>query len=219
LIYRVVSTKKVINVSHGWWTPTIKGNFTIAMNKETTGIKELQRRIAMYEDELAYKQLFLQLFSSLTHFSAAITHSKETSEELVSDVFIQLWNNRRGIQEIEDLQLYLFVAVKNNSIQKFGQASKNRPLSLDEVSVEMDSLYQNPEEMVVSAESLQSIEKAINNLPPRARLIFKLAKEDRMKYKQIATLLNISVKTIDHQLSIALKKLTEAVGGSIRKKR
>jgi RNA polymerase sigma-70 factor (ECF subfamily) len=189
------------------------------MPEETTDIKELQRRIAIYEDEQAYKQLFFLLFSSLTRFSTAITHSKETAEEIVSDVFIQLWNNRRSIGDIEDLRLYLFMAIKNNSVKKVRLATKRKSLPLDEMSVEMDSLYQNPEDKILSAESLHSIEKAINNLPPRARLIFKLAKEDRMRYKEIASLLNISVKTIDHQLSIALKKLTEALGASIRKKR
>jgi RNA polymerase sigma-70 factor (family 1) len=189
------------------------------MQKEVASIKELQRRIALYEDELAYQQLFFLLFSTLTRFSAAITKSKEQAEEIVSDVFIQLWNNRRQIDAIEDLRLYLFIAVKNNSVSKLQQSAKNKTISIDDLSVEMDSLYQNPEDKILSAESLQSIERAIQNLPPRARLILKLAKEDRMRYKDIASLLNISVKTIDHQLAITLKKLTETLGASIRKKR
>ncbi|HEX4959175.1 MAG TPA: RNA polymerase sigma-70 factor [Lacibacter sp.] len=189
------------------------------MHKELGQIKELQRRITLYEDELAYKQLFFLLFSSLTRFSAAIIKSKEQAEEIVSDVFIQLWINRKHLQEIEDLQLYLFIAVKNNSVQKLRQTEKKKTISLDDLAVEMDSLDQNPEDRVLSSESMQAIERAIQHLPPRARLIFKLAKEDRMRYKDIAVLLNISVKTIDHQLSIALKKLTETLGASIRKKR
>ncbi len=189
------------------------------MHKEVTQIKELQRRIALYEDELAYKQLFLLLFSSLTRFSTAIVRSREQAEEIVSDVFIQLWNNRKSIQDIEDLKIYLFIAVKNNSVHKLRQTEKKKTISLDDLSVEMDSFYQNPEDKILSDESMQSIERAIQNLPPRARLILKLAKEDRMRYKDIAGLLNISVKTIDHQLSIAVKKLTETLGASIRKKR
>jgi RNA polymerase sigma-70 factor (family 1) len=189
------------------------------MKKDMGHIKELQRRIGLYEDEQAYKQLFLFTFSSLTRFSAAITHSKEVAEEIVSDVFIQLWNNRVKIQEIEDLQLYLFIAVKNNSVHKLRQHEKNRTVSLDDLRIEVDSVYQNPEDKVLSTEAVQAIESAIEHLPPRARLIFKLAKEDKMRYKEIASLLNISVKTIDNQLAIALKKITEALGTTIRKKR
>ncbi len=181
-------------------------------------IKDLQRRIAVYEDETAYKELFLTLFSSLTRFSASIIQSKETAEEIVSDVFISIWNNRSQLNEIEDLQLYIFIAVKNNSIRKLKQQSRNATISLDDMNVELDSLYQNPEDKVLSDESLHQIETAINHLPQRARLIFKLAKEDRMRYKDIASLLDISVKTVDHQLSIALRKISTAIGSVIRKK-
>ncbi len=181
-------------------------------------VKDLQRRIAVYEDEAAYKELFIQLFHSLTRFATGIVHSKETAEEIVSDVFISIWNNRHQLNEIENLQLYIFIAVKNNSHRKLKQQNKNATISLDDMNVELDSFYQNPEDKVLSDESLRHIETAINHLPQRARLIFKLAKEDRMRYKDIAALLDISVKTVDHQLSIALKKLAATIGSAIRKK-
>jgi RNA polymerase sigma-70 factor (ECF subfamily) len=181
-------------------------------------IKDLQRRIAVYEDETAYKELFITLFSSLTRFSTGIVQSKETAEEIVSDVFITIWNNRSQLNEIEDLQLYIFIAVKNNSIRKLKQQSKSSTVSIDDLNVELDSLYQNPEDKILSDEALRQIETAIDHLPHRAKLIFKLAKEDRMRYKDIASLLDISVKTVDHQLSIALRKIAVAIGSAIRKK-
>ncbi len=181
-------------------------------------INDLQRRIAVYEDEAAYKELFIQLFTSLTRFSTGIVQSKETAEEIVSDVFIKIWNDRARLNEIDDLQLYIYVAVKNNSLRKLKQVNKKSTLSIDAMNIEMDSLYQNPEEKILSNESLKDIDSAINSLPHRAKLIFKLAKEDRMKYKEIASLLNISVKTVDHQLAIALKKITSALGIGSRKK-
>lgn len=193
----------------------------IALKEKTTykSISDLQRRIAVYEDEAAYKELFLALFGTLTRFSTGIVQSKETAEEIVSDVFIKIWNERSRLQEIEDLKLYLFIAVKNNSIRKHQQLNKKATVSLDEMNVEMDSLYQNPEDKIMSEESLTNIESAINSLPGRARLIVKLAKEDRMRYKDIATLLNISVKTVDHQLAISLKKIAAVLGSGIRKKK
>lgn len=173
----------------------------------------------MYEDETAYKELFLILFNSLTRFSTSIIQSRETAEEIVSDVFISIWNNRSQLNEIEDLQLYIFIAVKNNSLRKLKQQNRNTTISLDEMNIELDSFYQNPEDKFLSDESMQQIETAINHLPHRAKLIFKLAKEDRMRYKDIASLLNISVKTVDHQLSIALRKIAVAIGSAIRKKK
>ncbi|MEJ8818916.1 RNA polymerase sigma-70 factor [Lacibacter sp. H407] len=187
-------------------------------DKSYKSVRDLQRRIAIYEDEAAYKELFMILFHSLTRFATGIVHSKETAEEIVSDVFISIWNDRARLNEIEDLQLYIFIAVKNNAIRKLKQQNKRVTISIDEIDVEMDSLYQNPEDQVMSSESLHHIEAAINSLPPRARLVFKLAKEDKMRYKEIANLLNISVKTVDNQLAIALKKLAQAVGTPFRKK-
>lgn len=181
-------------------------------------LDELKRRIAVYEDEAAYKEIFMMLFSSLTRFATSIVHSRETAEEIVSDVFVQLWNKRSQIEQIQDLRVYLFIAVKNNAVRKAKQQLKFSPLLLDELNVEMDSFDLNPEDRLLSAEAVKSIEQSIEQLPPRARLIFKLAKEDKMKYKDIASLLQISVKTVDHQLAIALKKIATAIGSTIRKK-
>lgn len=187
--------------------------------KSHKSIKDLQRRIAVYEDEAAYKELFFLLFQSLTRFAEGILQSKENAEEIVSDVFIAIWNDRAKLNSIDDLQLYLFIAVKNNAVRKVKQLDKNTTISLDSINLEMDSLYQSPEERMLSTETVGKIETAINNLPNRARLILKLAKEDRMKYKDIAALLNISVKTVDNQLAIALRKLATAISEPLRKKK
>ncbi len=187
-------------------------------NKLHRSIKDLQRQIAVYEDESAYKELFFILFNSLTRFATGILQSKEVAEEVVSDVFVSIWTDRANLNAIDDLQLYIFIAVKNNSVHKAKQLNKRTTVSIDEIDVEMESIYQTPEERVLSTESLSRIETAMNSLPQRARLILKLAKEDKMRYKDIAALLNISVKTVDNQLAIALKKLTTALGIPFRKK-
>lgn len=187
-------------------------------NKLHRSIKDLQRQIAVYEDEAAYKELFFILFNSLTRFATGILQSKEVAEEVVSDVFVSIWTDRANLNAIDDLQLYIFIAVKNNSVHKAKQLNKRTTVSIDEIDVEMESIYQTPEERVLSTESLNRIETAMNSLPQRARLILKLAKEDKMRYKDIAALLNISVKTVDNQLAIALKKLTTALGTPFRKK-
>jgi RNA polymerase sigma-70 factor (family 1) len=181
-------------------------------------IVELQRRMAVYEDESAYKTIFLHYFDSLTRFSVAIVQSKEIAEEVVSDVFIQLWKDRQKADAIEHLQAYLFMAVKHNSVRKLQQQKNRRLLSLDELSVETAALELNPEEQLVSNEVAGELRAAIEALPNKARLIFKLAREDRMRYKEIAALLQISVKTIDNQLAIAVKKIAQTIRQSVRKK-
>ena len=67
--------------------------------------------------------------------------------------------------------------------------------------------HADPETLLVSAEKVTKILLAIDQLPPRCKLIFKLIKEDGLRYKDVAKLLDLSVKTVEAQLAIAIKKI------------
>jgi RNA polymerase sigma-70 factor (family 1) len=180
-------------------------------------IAELQQRIAVYEDAVAYKKLFFSFFLPLKSFSYSILKSKENAEEIVSDVFIEIWARRKQLQEIEDLKMYIYTSVRNASLRKFQQLQKKRIFSLSELCVEMVSVEPDAETSMISAELIKKIETAIDQLPPQCKIIFKLAKEDKLKYKEIAQLLAISVKTIDNQLSTALKKIASVLNLPVKK--
>ncbi len=187
------------------------------MPLNSIALQDLQQRIADYEDEVSYKKLFFHFFLPLKSFSFSIIKSKELAEEIVSDILIEIWAKRKQLTEIEDLKMYLYVSVRNASLRKLQQTKKTMFLSLDEVRVEFASPDENAETILLTQELSEKIDTAIQQLPQRCKLIFKLAKEDRLKYKEIAVLLNISVKTIDHQVSIALKKIAETLHISLKK--
>jgi len=182
-----------------------------------TEIKELQQHIADYEDQVSYKKIFFYFFLPLKSFSYSIIKSKELAEEIVSDALIEIWAKRKQLAEIADLKMYLYVSVKNASFRKLQQTKRTFTFSLDEVIVEFTSAYENAETILLNLELSQKIDAAIQQLPQRCKLIFKLAKEDNLKYKEIALLLNISIKTIDHQLSIAVKKIASTLHISLKK--
>ena len=182
-----------------------------------TRIKKLQQRIADYEDVAAYQKLFFYFFLPLKSFSYSILKAKEIAEEAVSDVFIEIWAKRKQLLEIEDLKMYIYTSVRNASLRKFQQIQKKRVFSLNELSVEMVSVEQDAETAMISVELIRKIEAAIDQLPPQCKIIFKLAKEDKLKYKEIAQLLAISVKTIDNQLSTALKKIASVLNLPVKK--
>ena len=189
-------------------------------NKEVLNINdiaELQQRIAVYEDAVAYKKLFFYFFLPLKSFSYSIVKSKEYAEEIVSDVFVEIWARRKMLLDIDDLKMYIYVSVRNASLRKFEQTQKSNILSLDELCIEMMSVEPNAENAMMSAELVRKIETAIDQLPPQCKIIFKLAKEDKLKYKEIAILLSISVKTIDNQLSTALKKIASVLNIPVKK--
>lgn len=180
-------------------------------------IHELQNRIADYDDVAAYKKLFFHFFLPLKSFSFSILKTKEIAEEVVSDVLIEIWGRRKQLPGIEDLKMYLYVSVRNASLRKLQQTQKTTVLSLDELEVEFASADPDAEASLITSELAKKIELAIDQLPPQCKIIFKLAKEDKLKYKEIAVLLNISVKTIDNQLSTALKKIASVLNTPVNK--
>jgi RNA polymerase sigma-70 factor (ECF subfamily) len=179
--------------------------------KKPENIRLLQQAIACFDDTQAYKQLFLLFYPSLVHFAVSIIKSRESAEEIVSDVFIKIWQKRQHLEKVENLSFYLFTAVKNRCINQFNDFKNRTGVSINDVSVEFKSIYHDPEQKMISAEAIKQIQEAIRELPPRCRLIFKLVKEEGLKYKEVAELLQLSVKTVENQMSLAFKKIGSAI--------
>lgn len=178
-------------------------------------VQEMIARVALNDDGVAYKKLFLAFHPKLLSFSYAITHCKESSEEVVSDVFLNIWKSRSTLLQIENFPLYLYVSTKNISLNYLAKYKRTQLFFLDEAKTELASIHYNPEQMMITAEMFRRIKTSIQQLPPRCRLIFKLIKEDGLSYKEVAELLQLSIKTVENQMTIALKKLGESI--SLRK--
>ena len=175
---------------------------------------QIQQRI--YDgNESALAELY-QLFSKkLFHFSKAITKSVEESEEIVEDVFVKIWCNRFNILQIENLSVYLYVAVKNKSLNVVSRNTKEIVKhSFENLEVELCELTPDPYQLLVTGEVMKKMQEAVESLPPRCKMIFKLVRENGLKYKEVAEILNISVNTIDVQMAIATKKICQALENS-----
>lgn len=170
-------------------------------------------RIALYSDQSAYENLFFHLYDPLVGCSYAILKNRETAEEVVADVFVKLWRERGRVSEILNLRVYLYVCVKNDSLKFLARTSRMKEISWHDLPTDTQTgVSLSPEEMLISNQTVRQIEAAIESLPPRCKEIFKMVKEDGLKYKEIAEMLNISVKTIDAQMAIATRKITESIG-------
>ncbi len=178
-------------------------------------IQVLQQRIALYNDQLAYKELYVLFFKSLQQFAISFVRSPEVAEEIVSDVFIKVWKKRAGLSRIRNLKLYLFISTRNGSLN-YLRSQKRSILHPEQYLVQLQSIYFNPEKLMLTAEMMNRVQKAINDLPPRCQLIFKLIKEDGLKYREVADLLHLSLKTIENQMAIAIRKIGLAIHFDIR---
>lgn len=171
----------------------------------------LLERMSAHNDEQALKRLFDLYYPRLLPFAISFLKNKPVAEEVVEDVFIRLWQHRANLPAITSFTAYLFTATKNG-ILNYQKSAKNQPyFDIDQVSLDLNTVVKNPEELLISAQALQNVNAIIASLPPKCRLIFQLIKENGLKYREAAELLNISIKTVEHQMSLALKKISEAL--------
>ena len=181
-------------------------------------IQYLQQRIAHYDDQQAYKLLFTALYPYLYPFARAIVKTKEPAEELVSDVFIKVWEKRKELGKIENLKLYLYVATRHVALNYLEKEKRKPTNPIDYFQhAELISVHLDPEQLLITADMMALLRKAVDQLPPKCKVIFKLVKEDGLKYKEVAEILGISVKTVENQLAIALHKLGNAVDFDIKR--
>lgn len=177
----------------------------------------LQERIATHQDQHAYNELFLRFYPSLKQFAYSIIKSKQLAEEIVSDVFIKIWEKRAELNTISNLKLYLFTSTRNTALNYLKKQKGLENLSGEEYWVELSSIYFDPEQLLVTSEMIHRINLAIKNLPSRCQMIFKLVKEEGLKYREVAELLHLSPKTVENQMTLALRKIGNAIGFDIKR--
>ena len=173
----------------------------------TADLQHIQLLIAE-GDERALASLY-QLFSKrLLHFATLLTRSAELAEEIVEDTFVKLWTNRADICNIHNLNVYLYVAVKNRSLNAIARKAKELVhIPFDHLEIDIGQAVSDPYSLLITSEMMQRMQQAVEALPPRCKMVFKLVRQDGLSYKEVADILNISVNTIDVQMAIAVKKI------------
>ncbi|MGJ7031098.1 RNA polymerase sigma-70 factor [Niabella hirudinis] len=173
----------------------------------------LLRQRIIKGDEIAFTRLYSLFYQRLYHFSLSLVRVPDTAQEVVEDVFTKLWINRSRITVIVNPSVYLYVAVKNQSLNRLAtKAQEWRVAGLDETIISVAAIGNDPFSRLVTAEMLSRVNDAIERLPSRCKMVFKLVREDGLRYKEVAEILNISVNTIDVQMAIAVRRISESLG-------
>lgn len=157
-------------------------------------------------DEKAFEDLFKSFFAELSFYAVRFVEDLDSAEEIVQDIFFNIWDNRAKLNVNTSIKSYLYTTVKNtclNLIKHKKVENKYREYFSRELqSDELD------ESKWMNTDNLQfTIKNAINKLPSQRRKIFTMSRFDEMTYKQIASKLDISVKTVENQMGSALKFL------------
>lgn len=168
---------------------------------------QLFQAIALYGDAKAFEQLFRQQYERLYRFAFQYVESRQMAEEVVNDVFVKLWRYRANLHTVTNPESYLFIAIKNQSLNYIKQYS-HLHISLNEDSAAASLVSQHNPQLDMEWKELHfKLTAAIDGLPEQCRKIFKLVKEEGMKPRQVAEILNISIRTVETQLYRAVKRL------------
>jgi len=163
-------------------------------------------------DSETFEVLFKLYYTKLTLFSNRFVNDISVSEEIVADVFTFLWENGHEVNFTSSISSYLFKMVQNRSLNYLKhQKIENLYVTYLEKNNLFDEVRSTVESGYEEKELALQINAAINTLPRKCREIFVLSRFSDMKYKEIASQLNISPKTVERQVGIALEKLRQTL--------
>lgn len=165
-------------------------------------------------DVVAFEELYKQYYVFLCMIAEHIVRNPSDAEEIVSDVFVKLWNIREKIEITTSIKAYLVKAVHNTSINFLEKSKMTNELTdclnnSDYKLLAWDSDY--PLGQLFEKEIMNILDHGINTLPDACREIFILSRNENMKYSDIAGKLGISVNTVKTQMKIALARLRETL--------
>ena len=166
----------------------------------------IEQRIMM-GDEQAFELLYRRYYARLCAFANKFLFDPQSSEEVVQDIFLKLWENRKTLQDGSSGKSFLFQAVHNKSLNLL--AHQKVAVKYSEM---IKAVYSHPEEFdvhesLIAKELQKKILIVVNDLPPECRRIFMMSRSQGKKQLEIASELNISVKTVETQINRALKRL------------
>ena len=159
-------------------------------------------------DEKAFRFFFDKYYTDLCNFVNQYLNYPEMAEELVQDVFVYLWEKKSDISLHTSVKAYLYLASKNKSLNYLRNA-KTKIRLLENYRKENDEIQATSDLFLDSDELKNILDKSIDSLPDRCREIFLLSRQSELSHKEIANKLNISPKSVENQIGIALKRLRD----------
>lgn len=173
-------------------------------------MEDQERELLLIEqgNELAFNSFMNRYMDGLYYHSFGILYNKEMAEEIVSDVFFEVWKNRKKLFEIENIKAWLNTMTYRKSISYLRKEKKrNHDVPMEGITQFCFPVTESPDDKIISGEEVQALNAAIENLPPKCKHVFFLAKIEGLPYAQIAEMLEISLATVNYHIGFAMTTL------------
>ncbi|MCK5134377.1 MAG: RNA polymerase sigma-70 factor [Bacteroidales bacterium] len=158
----------------------------------------------------SFEKLFHHFYPRLCSYAENLVKKEEIAEEVVQDIFYNIWKNRESLRISRSLQSYLYRSVYNNSMMYLRKTRREYFID-DRVSLEHEGDSPDPVQLMQYHEVSELVSRTIDDLPERTKEIFQLNRQEGLKYKEIADRLSISVKTVEANMGKALKALRNSL--------
>lgn len=169
--------------------------------------RELFARMAT-GDEAAFADIFFHYIPFLQPHIFKMTRSEEATQDIIHDTFLSLWTRREKMPEVENFKSYIFTISTNKTYDWLKKEAKERQ-AIAGARVRTMHFENTTEETIDFNQSAEFINKAVNQLPPQRKLVFKLSREEGLSHEEIAERLNISKNTVSNHLTEALRFIKE----------
>lgn len=169
--------------------------------------------VVFNDDQAAFEKIYKGYYNRLFRLALSVVKSEELANEVYDDVMLNIWQKRKELTHVKNFTVYLYVSVKNASLRQLSKLGKISHITIDEHFDIQDSTPTMQEEMM-SLELLSIINHSISELSPQCKQVFKLVKEDGLKYKEVAEILNVSVKNVEYHMGNALKKISQNISSN-----
>lgn len=177
------------------------------MKTDKVYLNTLWQNVSANGDQRSFEELFHSCYQRLVRFAVEYVQSHESAEEIVSDIFLKLWAGRETYRDVQNIETYLFTAVRNQSLNYLRKFSALRVVSTDQPEQFGIARSHDPYKASEWKELLARLDAAVELLPPKRRKIFRLVREEGFRPREVAEIMNISPRTVETQLFKAVKTL------------
>lgn len=160
----------------------------------------------MIIDNESFERAYNDYFEVVCRFLNYYTRDYSAIEEVVQDVFVKLWQEYQG-KEIRFIKTYLYNGARNRMLNYLRDEENHTALLEKWARIELEN--RSATDCVDKEVFYRLLQAAVETLPDKCREIFVLCKEESLSYKEIAAIREVSVKTVENQMGIALKKIRE----------
>lgn len=178
------------------------------MTTDELNEQELLHRLAEGNQE-AFRRIFMHYYPKIRGFILGLLKSEEDAEDLAQEIFAKLWSKRESFAEVRNLGVYLFVLSRNTAYNyiESRQVSINRMKEYDFEEADNSS----PLEDLVAKDLNLLVDMVVEGMPPQRKLIYKLSRVAGLSNSEIAEKLQLTKKTVENHLNLALKELRNSI--------